>query len=162
MKTRYIALLVGALYACANAFGTPIFYDNFTGTSLDTEKWASGGWGTQSVTVADDTVTLQNAGWNHHASIYTLEDFNFHEASLGFQVDLVSMTPSAWTGTNVNRAAELWFAWGPAKMRTMRGAAVPLRQASVLRSATRREAVRFCGTRQVCSEVWRFPISRRK
>ncbi len=116
MKSLTFALFTLSLVS-APLVGSVLLEENFPGTSLNTSVWTSDGIHSQVITVSNGTLTLRVAGGNHWALVRTLEEYNFHEESHSFTVDLASFDEPDWDGAGEWANAELYFAVGPASNR---------------------------------------------
>ncbi len=107
-----LPLLVGS------SFASTLFYDNFPGTSFDTDKWTRVSFADLGIGVSEGVLTMPVNGWHHFNGLKTNDtSFNFHQGSLTAIVDMVSYDEPAQWGTGTAMSTELWFSFGPAANR---------------------------------------------
>lgn len=110
---------LGLCVSAGNLLGA-IWFDDFSGTSLDTEKWIPGSYGSGTVAV-NDGLYLSVAGGNHDASVYSVPgDFDFHAEALQYTVEIDSFAnpeltnPTGDWGTISYQSFRLHTSIGPA------------------------------------------------
>ena len=92
IKNRKLIAAAGLslLLASGQLAGAVLLHDAFSGTTLDLDKWNPGGHSSQNHSVSDGALTLTNSGSNHRSSVHTKDQFNFHQSTYTFTVDVVS------------------------------------------------------------------------